>query len=572
MKSRRIRIYLLLGLLVVIGLLLVSRGGGPEVKPGSTLVLTLEGDYIEAPSPPLVARLLGERARPFVWLLSTLAMAERDDRIDTVVLVLRPLGIGWGKAGELRAAIARLGEKGHKTIAFLDFASFSASREYYVATAADEIWIVPGGAIPVVGLAAEYVFLGGFWEKLGITFEVGKAGRYKSAVEAYVGTEMSDASREMANSLLDSTYQAFVDGIVEGRGLSRDEVLSIIDKGPIMPTELHALRLVDGIRHLDELLDDLGDERINGSEYATIDPAELGFDPVAEVALIYGSGTVVPGRGNTSRRGDPIMASDTISKAIRDAAEDPDIDAIVLRIDSPGGSALAAEKIHRAIIEARKFDKPIIASFSDVAASGGYYVAAPADSIVSTAGALTGSIGVFALRPVLGGALDKLGIGHETLLRGRYADFLVVGDPLSEGARARLNGLVLDTYQLFLQRVAEGRKLTLEQVDRIGQGRVWTGRQALEIGLVDELGGLRTAVEHVRERLGLEADADVVLIPFPPPRSLGEQIAEAVSGRLRALVVAELGLPVFADQALGWLAELPMSTPLLVPPVLVDIH
>ncbi|MBW2382843.1 MAG: signal peptide peptidase SppA [Deltaproteobacteria bacterium] len=571
MNKRRIRLVVILILAVVVGFLLL-RGGGPEIEPGSTLVLTLEGQYVEAQRPPLFARLLGEPSRPFVSLLSTLAVAERDDRIDTVVLVLRPVGIGWGKAGELHAAIRRLSESGRRTIAFLDVSSFSASRLYFVATAADEIIIVPGGTVPVVGLAAEYFFLGGLWEKLGITFEVGKAGRYKSAVEAISDKQMSEASREMANSLLDSTHRAFIEAIAEGRDMSVDEVMATIDKGPMQPVALEALGLVDGSRHLDEVLDELGEKRVMGREYAQVDPSDVGFDPVAEVALIYGSGTVVPGRGTVSRSGDPVMAAETVSKAILDAAQSPDVDAIILRIDSPGGSALAAEQIHRAIVQARSSNKPIVASFSDLAASGGYYVAAAADSIVSAPGTLTGSIGVFALRPVLGGALDKLGVGRETLLRGRYADFLSVTEPLSDATRARLQDLVLDTYSLFLERVADGRDMTLEEVDAVAQGRVWTGRQALEVGLVDELGGLRTAVDRVREELDLEADADVVLVPFPAPRSLGEELAEALSGRLRAIVLGRLALPGITDHALIWLTELPPSTPLLVPPVLVDIH
>jgi protease-4 len=563
-------------ILLVVGVLLLSLlfGGptSPTIEPGSTLVIELEGGYVEAPRAPLVARLLGERRQPFAALLSTLAMAARDDRLSGVVLVVRPLGLGWGKAGELRGAIARLREAGRKTTAILDIASFSASREYFVASAADEVFVVPGGAVPVVGLAAEYFFLGGLWQKLGVEFEVGKAGKYKSAVESYAGTGMSPPSREMANSLLDSTFEAFVGGIAESRGMEAAQVHAAIDSGPMLPAELEQHGLVDGTLYIDEVLDRAGGEIVRESTYVQIDPAELGFAPVARVALVYGTGTVVQGRGDRSPGGPPVFASQTVSEAILEAADDASIDAIILRIDSPGGSALAAEQIWRAIGRARQKDKPIVASFSDLAASGGYYVAVAADSIVSTGGALTGSIGVFALRPVLGSALEKLGVGLESMTRGRYADFLLAGEPLSEGARSRLQAIVLDTYRIFVERVADGRELTAAQVDAIGQGRVWTGRQALEIGLVDEIGGLHTAVDHVRKALDLAEKADVALIPFPAPRSLGEEIADALNTRIAVMARAAWPIPAAMQWIETWLALLPTDAPVLLPPYLVEIR
>jgi protease-4 len=572
-KRRKIRIAILVILAIVLTtVILRGQGGGPEIAPGSTLVLDVEGRYVEAPRSSIVARLFGEESKPFVGLLSRFAMAHRDDRLGTVVVVVRPLDIGWGKAGEIRDAITRLREAGRHTVAYLEIASFSASREYYIASAADEIYMIPGGTVPVVGLAAEYVFLGGLWEKLGITFEVGKAGRYKSAVESYAGKGMSEASAEMANSLLDDTHEAFVAGIAEGRGLEREQVLEIIEKGPMVASELEALGLVDGSRHLDTLLDEIGGEVVLQSRYASVDPSEVGFDPVARVALVYGTGNVVHGRGSRSPSGGQVFASKTASKAILEAAEDESIDAIILRIDSPGGSALAAEEIWRALQKAREEGKPIIASFSDLAASGGYYVAVGADAIVSAPGTLTGSIGVFALRPVLGGALERLGVNTQSLKRGRYSDFLLAGEPLSEPTRLRLQAIVLDTYQLFLERVASGRDLTTADVDRVAQGRVWTGRQAWEKGLVDELGGLHTAVKRVRRHLELDEDADVALVPFPAPRTLAQELASVLDSRVAEIARAQLPIPASLRHIEGWLTELPPHSPLLIPPMLVEIR
>jgi protease-4 len=349
-------------------------------------------------------------------------------------------------------------------------------------------------------------------------------------------------------------------------------VAAIIDRGPILPDELVAMGLADGSRHLDDLLDDLPGELVRQGTYAGVLPEEIGFEPVAQVALVYGTGTVVTGHGSRARGGRPVMAAETVSEAIRQAAEDPSVDAILFRIDSPGGSALAAEQIWRALVAAREHGKPIVASFSDVAASGGYYVATAADAVVCNGGALTGSIGVFALRPVVGGALDKLGIGLESMTRGRHADFLLAGEPLSEGARARLQGMVLSTYQLFLERVAEGRDLPVAEVDVVAQGRVWTGRQAVERGLVDTLGGMRTAVDRIRALLDLEADADVVLVPFPPPRTLSEEVAELLDARIARVLSDRLPLPAAARWMESWWLDLPLDSPILVPPMLVEIR
>ena len=571
-RPSKFRIFLLVVLAVLLAMAFLQDRAGPEISPGSTLVLEIGGEYVEAAQPSLIARALGEDQRSFVSLLSTLTMAERDDRLAAVVLVIRPLQIGWGKADELRAAVGRLGDAGRKTVAFLEVASFSATREYYVATAADEIYVVEGGAVPVVGLAAEYLFLGGLWEKLGVGFEVGKAGKYKSAVESYTGRGMSEPTREMAESLLDSANGAFVDAIAAGRGRERTSVGAALARGPVLPVELVVQGLADGSLHLDELLEEMPGEIVRHDTYAGVLPAEVGFRPVASVALVYGSGPVVQGRGSRSWGGGSVMASKTLAETIAQAAEDPQIDAILLRIDSPGGSALAAEEIWRAIVAAREHGKPIVASFSDLAASGGYYVAAAADGVVSNGGTLTGSIGVFALRPLMGGALDKLGVARESMTRGAYADFLLASEPLSDGARARLQGIVQSTYELFLERVAEGRPLELGQVDAVAQGRVWAGRQALEIGLVDEIGGLRAAVDRIRRALELDPDADVELVARPAPKRLSEELAELLEARLARVVYEALPLP----RGFGWvdslLATVSADGPLLVPPVLVEIR
>jgi protease-4 len=568
--------------LVVVGVRSFFGRGGPDIEPGSTLRLEISGRYVEAHAPPLLSQVLGEVHRPFASLLSTLALAERDDRIATVVLRIRPLEIGWGKADELRGAIGRLRAAGRKTVAYLELSSFNASREYYVATAADEIYVAPGAIVPVVGLAAEYIFLGGAWEKLGVEIEVSRVGKYKSAVEGIAGTGMSDESREMANSLLDDTDQRFRATIAEGRGLAPATVDAVIDKGPVLSAQLVANGFIDGVRHLSELAP-LEAPVVTQEDYASVEPEDVGFDPVAHYALVYGSGNVVAGKGRRSMAGGPVFATEAVGQALLDAAEDPEIDGIVLRIDSPGGAASAPEAVWNALQRIRaKGEKPVVASFSDVAASAGYYAAVGADAIVSPPGALTGSIGVFALRPVLSGLFEKLGIEVETLQRGENADFLLSTGAQSPGSRERMRAITLGIYDLFVERVAEGRGIERIDVDAVGQGRVWTGAQAHRVGLVDELGGLHTAVSWLNRKAGLDEDADVLLIPYPRPQGFAEQIAELLRGDIsaiprlsaRELLSAQrvLPLPKVVRQLESWLAELPLDAPLLIPPLIVEIR
>jgi protease-4 len=578
--ARKIRILILL-LIIVFGVFFVMRqfSASPpvEVAPGSTLVIEVGGSYVEAPGASPLARLAGNMTRPFIGLLSIFSLAERDDRISTVVLRIQPLGIGWGKADEIREAIARLREKGIHTAAHLEIQNFSANKELFIASAADEIFVAPGSTVPLVGMAAEYIFLGGFFENLGVEFDVARAGRYKSAVEIFAERSMSPASHEMANSLLDDTYERFVEALASGRNMTTSAAIEAIDTGSVRSQRLEALGLINGEMHLDQLLDRFGDEVVSHADYSRIDPEDLGFEAQADFALIYGTGTVVQGGSDGSAfRSSPVFASETLSRAILEAAEDPAIAAIVLRIDSPGGSALASELIWRAIDRARAMDKPVIASFSDVAASGGYYVASAADVIVANPGSLTGSIGVFALRPAVGGLLEKLEIGIDSITRGRHADFLLSSEKMSPASLARLQTSVLDTYRLFLTRVADGRNLSIEEVDEIGQGRVWTGRQALDVGLVDELGGLYTAVRRAKEAVGLAPTDDVYLIPFPRQRSLSVQLMEAFQQTMVRAAGPGIAwperLPEPLRQIADWTRDLPSGTPLLIPPAIVEIH
>ncbi len=567
---RKVKLLLLAALIGVVLFWLLARSEGPVIEDGSTLILPIQGRYVEAPDPPLLAQLLTDADMSFAALLSEMAKAERDDRIARVVLRVRNLEIGWGQAQELRDAIRRLRDAGRRPIAYLEAVGFGVNIEYYVASAADEVKIAPAGFGGVVGLAGEYLFLGQMWKKFGIEFDVARAGRYKSAVETLAGDEMSDEYREVANSLLDSLNHQFVAGIAESRGLTPARVRKIIDRAPMTPRELLHHGLVDEIAFFDELLESLDGPSVEARDYARVDAASLGFEPVAQFALIYGSGNVVVGeRGGSTAR--PVMASDVVADALEAAADDPAIDAIIFRIDSPGGSVLAADIIWRALEVAKQSEKPLIASFSNVAASGGYYVAAGADAILAPPGSVTGSIGVFALRPVLQGLFEKLEVHVESMTRAAHADLLIASKPLSPETAAVLDREIEAIYRLFIERVAAGRELELRQVDGIAQGRVWTGEQALQRGLIDELGGLSEAVARVKRALGLDADADVALLPYPEIDTLAAQLTDALR-RLSLEVVPDSPVKGLAERVEAWFEATPVGAPVLLPPFVFDIR
>ena len=565
---RRFRRLLLVVILIGVAAWVLLPSRGMHVEQGSILLLDLEGDFVEATEPPFWSRLVGGGRRPFVGILSELAKAQRDDRLAAVVVRIRSLQVEWGMAAELREAIAELAAK-RRTVAYLEVGALAANREYFVATGAPEIVVAPGATSPLMGLAAEFLFLGGLWEKIGAGVETIGKGEYKSAAETLAGTKMSPAHREMATAILDSTYAAFIEGIASSRELTPDFVRGVIDSAPVAPEELRGLGLVDRVAFLDETIAGIGEGPVvKAEDYRGVDPASVGFDPVARFALVYGAGNVVMGESDSTSRS-PMLASDDVSQALEDAAKDPEIAAIIFRVDSPGGSPLAADIVWRAAARAKEAGKPLIASVSNVAASGGYYVLAGADEILASPASLVGSIGVFVVRPVFGGLLDKLGIGYESMTRGRHADILVSTQVLSEGGRERMHAELDAIYDTFLDRVAGGRGLSREQVHAVGRGRVWTGAQAVDVGLVDSLGGLRAAVRRAKERAGIDAEADVALVPYPEPRSLVEQLDEAFQ---QSAVIATPRLPALLQDLEPLLGAWAADEPLALPPFLVRIR
>jgi protease IV len=566
-RTRRLGVSLALLLLAPLAF---AGCGGPKIEPGSTLVLTLEGDYAEGADAPLIARILGGGEQSLLGLYSAFRKAELDPRIVRVVVRVRGLGVGWGKAQELRAALARVSAAGKETVAIVETEGFGAGG-YYVASAAERVVATPASRSPLLGLAAEQLFFAGLFEKLGVMVEYERAGDYKSAVEPYTAAKMSDASREMTNALLDSTEAAFAADVAKARGLEPARVRELVDEAPSSAVELLAAKLVDEVAYFEDVVK--GEQIVKQEDWAAVDAASLGVKPEATFALISGSGMVITGSGEMTPTGSRVMAADTFVEAVREAVDDDEVKALLVRIDSPGGSPLASDLMWRALRDARAAGKPVIVSMSDVAASGGYYVACAADTIVSHPSTLTGSIGVFVIRPSLGGLLDKAGVTVETMQRGARADLLFGSQPLTAGAREVLKKDVEGVYEQFVARVAEGRGMEPDAVKKVGGGRVWTGAQALEIGLVDELGGLYEAAVAAKRAIGVKADAPVALKTFPAQKTLAEQLSQLMRGaQAQSASVPLQALPRELRDLHTLATLLPLGAPLLVPPSVVILR
>ena len=415
----------------------VSRSHLPE---HSVLVLDLEGDVEDEPPRDLLAQW-NARGPALPTLLLLLDMAGADARVDGVLLNVRSLKVGYARLQELRDALAKLRASGKTVVAHVQVEAMNATRELYLASAASKVIVDPAAMSPLGGIAGQYVFLAGMFEKIGVRWEYTRVGEYKSAVEQFAAKEMSPKAKEMSVGLIDGVYAQLVDGLASGRHLSGERVRALFQKSPGTPQELVDAGLADGIgdrMQALELAGLKGANEVEADKYLRVDPRSLGLRKGPQIALIFGDGAVVQER---SRSFGNQFATDEVGKALQAAADDESIKAVVLRINSPGGDAMASDQLWRAVKRVRE-KKPVVVSMGDYAASGGYYIASASNAIVSEPATLTGSIGVFMLRPVFAGLYDKLGVGRELIARGGLAAAAGGDGPLDPAQRARLDDLV----------------------------------------------------------------------------------------------------------------------------------
>jgi protease-4 len=512
----------------------------PSVPSHATLVLSPSGDLPEV-LPDLVFSGGELTVRAYVELIRK---AKTDSRIAGILL--RPGGINspfWAKLQELRDAIDDFKTSGKYVHAWLEY---GGDREYFLASVADKVYLLPSASLDLTGVASYEVFLRGTFDWIGTYPDFLHVGDYKTAVNTYLEKTFTPAHKEMSESLNRSQYNQLVDTIAEARGKSAADVRALIDQGPFQPVDALRVGLIDDVAYEDEL-DDLvpelkGADYIDAEDYMAVSWERTGVRRRSRVAVINASGVINSGSSGFDPVNGAVIGSDSLVEYIRDARADRSIKAIVLRVDSPGGSSTASDVIWRELSISRENHRPVIVSMSDLAASGGYYIALGGDAIVAQPGTLTGSIGVYTGKYVISGSLEKLGANMEATSHGKQAQIYSPDRRFTPDERTKIEASMQVVYDQFIERTAAARHMTPEKVDEIAQGRVWTGAQAKEIGLVDELGGLYKAVDLAKQRARIPADEEVELVVYPPHRSFYEVLTEQLSspaGKLRAAYTSD---------------------------------
>ncbi|MFW6140416.1 MAG: signal peptide peptidase SppA [Acidobacteriota bacterium] len=504
----------------------------PGVKPGSCLEINLSGEVVEKSYPDPFLTLLMQRPSLAVYdLWTNFRKAKVDSKIDSILLRLGYMQCDWAKANEIREMVLDFKKSGKKVYAYIE-ESFELDKEYYLATACDKIILHPEAILIINGIGGYIPFVKKMLDKIGAEAEVERVEEYKTAYNMFTQEHLTPAHREMMESIYSEIFSTYMETASKERGKTTQELKKLIDHAFFQGQEAKKAGLADEISYEDELWDlingkDKKKPRISHIQYLKISPSSLGLNKGKKVALLYGMGPILTGEGTYS-----VMGSRTVTRWIRKVRQDDSIKAIVFRVDSPGGSVAASDSIWREITLAKK-EKPVVASMSDVAGSGGYQVSMAAHKIVAHPQTLTGSIGVIFSKFNMAELYQKLGISGDKITFGDKADILTTFREGTDEEKAFLKQMILETYDHFITKVANNRNMTKQEVDKIGKGRVWTGSQAKKIGLVDEIGGLSKAVETAKEMAGLPLDEEVKFVVLPKKKSLFDVILGRTSSEFK---------------------------------------
>ena len=490
----------------------------PDIA-GGILVWRVDANYEELREESFLGQVLHGRGPVLRDLVVALRRAADDPRIDALLLDIQTLPVDWAKVEELRDAVTTFQASGKPVLAHL---SYGGTKEFALASSADRIGMAPEGVLMVLGVTAEMVFLKDTLDKIGMQAEFLHVGKYKSAPEQLTRSSASAANREMTESIVTERYDYLSGLMAEGRGVDLEVARGWIDIGMFDAERAWGTGLVDTVLYRETFLD----AQFPEAEHTPLEDYILaGGRGRAEhkIALVYAVGTIMPGENRQDRFMGRIAGSETIVERLRAVRDDATVEAVVLRVDSPGGSALASDLIWHEMALLGEI-KPIIVSMSGYAASGGYYIACGADSIFASGGTLTGSIGVFAGKMGMDGLYDKIGIQREFVTRGENALLFSDHGPFTPNQRTLFQGQLESFYERFLAKVAEGRGLSRDEVHAVAQGRVWTGEQALQQGLVDRIGGLVDAITAAKHMIGIDPSEKVTVMTFEEELSLLERL------------------------------------------------
>ena len=538
-----------LALLALVSPAASVRAAEDEPAPATIAHIKLSGGLDEGA--PAVDPLFGNTAENFKAKIDRIKKAQKDASVKALYLQLDGLHVGWGKLDEMTRAIADFRKSGKKVFAFIESGE---PADYYLALACDEVCMCEGGWLMLVGMRMEVSFYKDLFEKIGVKADMLQMGEFKGAAEPFTRTSLSEPNKKQLLSLLNDNFEhGLVARVARARKMSDEQVKKLIDEGPYTAKAALKAKLIDRIAYADDFqdsfkttlnLEKIGitknygkakSEEIDLSSFTgmmkLLSPPKVRKSKEPKVAVIYATGVIITGKGGSSLFGGESCGSTTMIEAIRQAEADDTVKAIVLRVDSPGGSALASDLMWN---ELRRCKKPIVASMSDVAASGGYYISMAAKQIYAEPGTLTGSIGVVGGKLTLGGLYEKIGISTETLSRGANANILSTTHSFSESEKKAFLAMMRDTYDQFLDKTVEGRKkagkeMTRAKLENLAGGRVWTGRQALANGLVDELGTLDDAVAAAWKLAGQPANKEPEILQLPKPRTFLDMLMDSKS-------------------------------------------
>jgi protease-4 len=491
------------------------------------IVLPLYGDILENSRQSSFEGIFSATKPTLLKYILGIRKAKYDRSVAGIIIQPFNLQLGYAKIEELRDALRDFRESGKKLIGFLEYAT---TRDYYLTSACDHIFMVPNGTLALLGLSAEATFLKDALGKLGVEADFINIGKYKTAPDQYTKSRMSSPHRKMVNQLLDDIYQQLVSEMAKSHPDSTIRFSDLIDQGPLSATRSYNLHLVDSLLYWDQLEDLLeythrSVSKIRFDHYLASKRTSLLFSSKSRIALLFAYGTIYSGSSGYSPLYGNILGSETLIKDIRRAARDNSVKAIVLRIDSPGGSGLASDLVWREIRNAQT-RKPFVVSMSDVAASGGYYIAMAADKIVAHPTTITGSIGVFSGKFNLKGFYDKIGVKKEEIDRGKNAGLFSDYRNFTWRERKILQDNLQEFYDNFTEKVSLHRDIPLEEIDRVAEGQVWSGYRATQIGLVDTLGSLVTAVKIAQELAHIPPHRRVQIMVYPRHKSILERLLE----------------------------------------------
>lgn len=530
--QRRTLVILLVIVVAVILLIMVPRWSffsGPQISWNSTLVLNLSGPIVEQRPPNVSAFFFGAQPAALHEIDDAIDQARSDSRIRGLAVRIAPIDTGWAKAEEIHQHLLDFRKSGKPSICYLGYDD-EENEEYYVATGCDQVWLTPTAPLDIRGMTAEATFLRGTLDKLHVVPNFLHIAEYKTATNEYTEKKFTPAHREEVTSLLTDLYNQYLSEVSSSRSLSRAQFAQLVQSGPFLAQEALQNKLVDHLGYWDQVEDYF--RRKTGS-WNPIDFAQyrqgLSDGDGPQIAMIYASGEIISGASQYSSTGSEVMGGDSVASDIRSARNDSDIKAIVLRVDSPGGSSLASQVIRREVQLAR-LQKPIVVSMSDLAASGGYWISMSADKIVADPDTITASIGVFSGKMNIAGLYQLLGFSTDSVAIGDNATLYSDQQNFNPAQLQTVQKMLNDVYTNFTQGVASGRHIPIATVDQIAKGRVWSGVQAKRLGLVDELGDTERAVAVAKQLAHIPGSESVEIVRLPKPQSLFDFLLSRAQG------------------------------------------